>query len=237
MGLLSTSHGPFMSSIYMSRTPHLFLLLLATTNFLSIFLIIYLILCHFSLTFTKAMNKFMKSQVLVLFVLALLLAITPLLPSSLRPTYLYFIFNVLIIALGAEAGLLSAFSKPLEDKKQPQKPVLPPEVIPEKSDASSMIGGSDVSEHNEKKPKVIEKFASERVSGVTKLDKEKKCPSMPSLLSIGGEEADAEVMEEELEAEDEIGGVNGQELFAKAETFIGNFHKQLRMQREESWVY
>ena len=31
---------------------------------------------------------------------------------SLRPTYLYFIFNVLIIALGTEAALLTDFAKP-----------------------------------------------------------------------------------------------------------------------------
>ncbi|XP_061342213.1 uncharacterized protein LOC133288474 [Gastrolobium bilobum] len=178
------------------------------------------------------MNKFKKSQVLVLFVPALLLVLTPLLPSSLRPTYLYFIFNVLIIGLGAEAGLLSAFSNPFEDTKQhvsvTQKPIMPPEVI---------TGGSAVSEHNEKKPKVVEKSASEKIVGVTKVDKLKKCPSTPSLLFIGGGEVDGEVMDEGLEAEDENGGVNGQELFVKAEAFIGNFYKQLKMQREESWYY
>ncbi|KAJ1389545.1 hypothetical protein SESBI_38162 [Sesbania bispinosa] len=187
------------------------------------------------------MNKFDKSQVLVLFVLALLLAITPLLPSSLRSTYLYFIFNVLIIALGAEAGLLSAFSKPLEDRKQPvsvtQKPVMPSEVIPKQREASSITRGSAASEHNEKKPNNVEESASEKIVGVTKVDKFRKCPSMPSLLFIGGGQADTEMMDVELEAEDEIGGVNGQELFAKAEAFIGNFYKQLRMQREESWIY
>ncbi|KAK7320366.1 hypothetical protein VNO77_29777 [Canavalia gladiata] len=190
------------------------------------------------------MNKFNKSEVVVLFVLALLLVITPLLPSSLRPTYLYFIFNVLIIALGAEAGLLSAFSKPLEDRKQPvsvtHKPVMPPEVHEkEEKQVSNITGGSVALEHDEKKPKVVEKLACEdKIVGVIKVDKVKMCPSMPSLLLIGGgEEAEAEVMDEELEADDEVGGVNGQELFAKAEAFIGNFYKQLRMQREDSWIY
>lgn len=192
------------------------------------------------LSFIKIMNKFKISQVVVLFVLAFLLAITPSLPSSLRPTYLYFIFNVLIIALGAEAGLLSAFPRPLEDRKQPasdnQKPAMPSEVISEKREASSITGGSAVSEHNEKKLKVVERSASEKIIGVVKVDKVNKCPSMPNLLFIGGGEADAEVMDEEFVAEDEIGGVNGQELFAKAEAFIGNFYKQLKMQREESWI-
>ncbi|KAK7276866.1 hypothetical protein RIF29_18012 [Crotalaria pallida] len=180
------------------------------------------------------MNMYKKYQVVVLFVLALLLVITPYLPSSLRPTYLYFIFNLLIIALGVEAGLLSAF----EDRKQPPasvnlKATMPSEaIIPEKREASA------ISEHDEKKkPKVVEKFASEKIVGVVKVEKVNKCPSMPSLFFIGSGEADEEVMDEELVAEDEIGGVNGQELFAKAEAFIGNFYKQLKMQREESWIY
>ena len=193
------------------------------------------------------MNNFKNSQVLVLFVLVLLLAITPLLPSSLRPAYLYFIFNFLIIALGAEAGLLSVFARPVEDMKHSasvtQKPMMAQgEVIPdEKSEASSTTGGrSASSEHVEKKPKyvvVVEKSASEKVVCVREVDKVQKCPSTPSLFFIGGGEDDADLKDEELEAEDEIGGVNGQELFAKAEAFIGNFYKQLKMQREESWIY
>nr|KYP73430.1 hypothetical protein KK1_006055 [Cajanus cajan] len=172
------------------------------------------------------MNKFNKSEVLVLIVLGLLLGITPLLPSSYRPTYLYFIFNVLIIALGAEAGRISAFSKPLEDKQQ---------HVSEEKEALNVTSGSD-----EKKPKIAEKSAcDEKTVGVTEVDKVKKCSSMPNLLFIGSGEREGEVMDEEIEAEDEIGGVinNEQELFAKAEAFIGNFYKQLKMQREESWVY
>ncbi|KAG4952942.1 hypothetical protein AAZX31_14G020800 [Glycine max] len=179
------------------------------------------------------MNKFNKSELLVLFVLTLLLAITPLLPSSLRPTYLYFIFNVLIIALAAEAGVLSVSSKPLEDKKQhvsvTQKPVMPPEVY--EPEERVEVGAS---EHDEKKPKVVEKPASdEKIVGVTEV---KKFPSMPNLLLIGGGESEGEVMDEEIEAEDEVGGVNGQELFAKAEAFIGNFYNQLKKDRDREFL-
>ncbi|KAK8468499.1 hypothetical protein PHAVU_006G046800 [Phaseolus vulgaris] len=175
------------------------------------------------------MNKFKKSQVLVLCVLVVLLVITPSLPSSLRPTYLYFIINFLIMALCAEAGLLSVFSRPSEDKKQP---VMPPEATSEKREGynSTPIVVGAVSEH-------AEKSASERVVCVSKVDMVQNCPSMPSLFFTRGGEADEEVMDEEVEAEEEIGGVNGQELFAKAEAFIGNFYKQLKMQSEESWIY
>ncbi|RDY02936.1 hypothetical protein CR513_13536, partial [Mucuna pruriens] len=169
------------------------------------------------------MNKFKKSQVLVLFVLVVLLGITPSLPSSLRPTYLYFIINFLIMALCAEAGLLSVFVRPLEDKKQ-YASVMSSEATSEKreqaSNSNPAVSGA-VSEHEEKSP-------SERVVGVTKEDN-----SVPTLFFIGSGEADEEVMDEEIEAEEEIGGVNGQELFAKAEAFIGNFYKQLKMQNEK----
>ncbi|CAJ1971423.1 unnamed protein product [Sphenostylis stenocarpa] len=134
--------------------------------------------------------------------------------ESSRSTYLYFIFNVLIIALGAEPGLLSIVSKPLEDRKQhvsvTQKLVMPPEVYEpdeERVEGFFITGGSGAPDHSEGKAKVIEMFASdEKIAGVTEVD-------------------------EEIEA-GEGGGVNGQELFAKAEAFIGNFYRQLKMQRE-----
>ncbi|AET00563.1 putative rossmann-like alpha/beta/alpha sandwich protein [Medicago truncatula] len=190
------------------------------------------------------MNKVNKSQVIVLSILLLLLVITPLLPSSLRPTYLYLIFNILIIALGAEAGLLSVLSEPSEDKKQHVSVTQPKHEMleQEEKEASNIINNaySVSEEQNENKPKVVEKSVSEKKIvyvdvGVSKVDKVKKCPSMPSIFFIEDGEDDLEVKDEEVEVEDEICGVNGQELFAKAEAFIGNFYKQLKMQREECW--
>ncbi|XP_021758984.1 uncharacterized protein LOC110723887 [Chenopodium quinoa] len=59
----------------------------------------------------------------------------------------------------------------------------------------------------------------------------KKCPSRPSLFFIDGDESEAESEDdEEVEVYEEE-----EELFVKAEKFIGNFYKQLKMQREESW--
>jgi len=177
------------------------------------------------------MKTFNKFEILVLFLLALLLGITPLLPSSLRPTYLYFIFNLLIIALGAEAGLLSVFSKPLEDRKQhvsvTQKAAMPPEVHEhdeEREEAFNMLGGgSGASDHSDqRKVKVVEMVGSD--VGVSEVDEVKKCSSMANVWMIGGGESE--------ERDEEIEAGNGQELFAKAEAFIGNFYMQLKMQRE-----
>lgn len=179
-------------------------------------------------------NKYKKSQILMLSLLAALLFITPVLSSSLRPTYLYFITNLLIVALGVEAGLLSVFfSKPPEDKK--------PAVVVTTPEASA---NDNPSEGKEKKGRVVEKAASEKIPRGGKVERVRKCPSTPSLFFIGSGETDHQAEEqvdyekfneEEAEEEEVGGGLSGQELFNKAESFIGNFYKQLKMQREESW--
>ncbi|KAL9444541.1 hypothetical protein AB3S75_017681 [Citrus x aurantiifolia] len=179
---------------------------------------------------------FKKSQILMLSLLASLLIVTPLLSSSLRPTYLYFVFNILIIALGAEAGLLSSGpSKPPEDHKNAQGA---------STDDEATKAGASPPNSEIKKVKAVEKSASEKISGAVKVNKLKKCPSTPSLFFIGSGETemadDHQVLgdglyEEKEEEEEEVGGLSGQELFTKAEMFIGNFYKQLKMQREDSW--
>ncbi|KAG5235213.1 LIM and calponin domain-containing protein [Salix suchowensis] len=185
------------------------------------------------------MSKLKRSQILVLSLLAALLVVTPLIPSSLRPKYLYFIFNLLIIALGAEAGLISAaFSKP----------VVPVTTKPARSSVTAppdhQASAADQADEAPAKAKVFVKSASENYgSTVIRVDRKvKKCPSLPSLFFIGGGDHGAEAVEdvrggheEEGEGEGEVGGISGQELYTKAETFIGNFYKQLKMQREESW--
>ncbi|GAY65911.1 hypothetical protein CUMW_244680 [Citrus unshiu] len=177
---------------------------------------------------------FKKSQILMLSLLASLLIITPLLSSSLRPTYLYFVFNILIIALGAEAGLLSSGpSKPPEDHKNAQGA---------STDDEATKAGASPPNSEIKKVKAVEKSASEKISGAVKVNKLKKCPSTPSLFFIGSGETetadDHQVLGDGLyeeKEEEEVGGLSGQELFTKAEMFIGNFYKQLKMQREDSW--
>ncbi|KAJ6377459.1 hypothetical protein OIU76_026434 [Salix suchowensis] len=176
------------------------------------------------------MSKLKRSQILVLSLLAALLIVTPLIPSSLRPKYLYFIFNLLIIALGAEAGLISAaFSKPVVPLTT--KPARSSVTAPPDHQAST-------ADQADEAPAKAKNYGST----VIRVDRKvKKCPSLPSLFFIGGGDHGAEAVEdvrgghEEEEEEGEVGGISGQELYTKAETFIGNFYKQLKMQREESW--
>ncbi|XP_048130327.1 uncharacterized protein LOC115749991 [Rhodamnia argentea] len=204
------------------------------------------------------MEKFKRSQVLMLALLLALLIATPLLSSNLRSPYLYLIFNLLIITLGAEAGLLSVSSKPSDDKRTANhapKPITATIVAPDTAPTPDKEGDATIEkpiissesiekktpESNEKKTKCVQKSASEKMSaGAAKKEKVKKCPSTPSLFFIGGGEAEAEKYESEEDSEEDeepeqAEGISRQELFTKSETFIGNFYKQLKMQREDSW--
>ncbi|KAK4439766.1 hypothetical protein Salat_0311500 [Sesamum alatum] len=170
-----------------------------------------------------------KSQVLKLFLILLLLTITPLLSSSHRSAYLYFIANVLIIVVGAEAGLLSFFLEPPENNKRRPNHALKPTVTsinsafpPDKARTAAQLDTYGTNS-------VVEKRTENNVGESKKV---KKSPSTPSIFFIGDQSEDQMVEEKKNE---EVGEEVGEELFQKAETFIGNFYKQLKMQREESW--
>lgn len=104
---------------------------------------------------------------------------------------------------------------------------------------------------------LADRAAIKDVVGVARKLKEKikKCPSRASIFFIGsvdpnddGEVVDAKssTAQEDHQAEegqkkwkidDASSGdlMSKQELYTKAEAFIGNFYKQLKMQREDSW--
>ncbi|KAI9115656.1 hypothetical protein K1719_013325 [Acacia pycnantha] len=183
---------------------------------------------HLSFTKKAMATKFNKFQVLMLLVL-LLLIITPFWPSSLKPPFLYFFVNLLIVMLGAEAGFLKAFPRPsssTEEKKFSAASVVA--SIPEKKEGSTTLasGSASFSEVSEKR-RLNNKIVLEN------FEKVKKSASMPSLLWVG--EAETMVMEEEVEEEeedDDVAGIKGQELLTKADAFIRNFYKQSKMQRD-----
>lgn len=170
------------------------------------------------------MEKLKKSQILNLFIIITLVSITPMVSESLRPPYLYFVVNVLIIAVGAEAGLLKVSDH--QDKKKKKKP----SSIPTQEDASRK-------QHRQQQQ---EEEKSSAMAAATTDDQPpepvKKSPSTPSLFFVGGGEGEdhQESVPEEEEVDRYYEELTGQELFNKAETFIGNFYNQLKMQREES---
>ncbi|KAG6422310.1 hypothetical protein SASPL_118878 [Salvia splendens] len=148
---------------------------------------------------------------LKLFLIACVLIVTPLLSAPLRSKYLYLIANILVLAVGAEAGLISFFFASPENNKQSSSPLKSHEIILSQNDEQIIVSdqcgnnGIVMSENN------VGEEAEER----------------PSIFFI-------EDQDEEEEEEDEEESGDG-ELFHKAETFIGDFYKQLKMQREESW--
>ncbi|KAJ8492981.1 hypothetical protein OPV22_014702 [Ensete ventricosum] len=160
------------------------------------------------------MDKLPKSQVAKMVLFLFLLIIIPFVSTSLRSYYLYFLLNTLIIALGIEAGLLNMISVPRYEKIN--------------AAATAIASAIDVAEavHDAQEP------AAETVSRVaTRVQKLKRCSSRPNLFFIGNDEVDGRVEQEEFICESN-GELSKQELFAKSEAFIANFHKQLKMQRE-----
>ncbi|KAL3644106.1 hypothetical protein CASFOL_012038 [Castilleja foliolosa] len=143
-----------------------------------------------------------------------LLVVTPLLSSSFRFKYLYFIVNILIIAIGAEAGLVSFF---LRSKKP---------CFTDNENIKNLFTDKEsvTADHGDEHQSVNTVF----VEGVNKeADIDEK---IPSIFFIGGGDQTENInvaTDQELIMDDE-------ELFQKAEIFIGNFYKQLKMQREES---
>ncbi|ONK69893.1 uncharacterized protein A4U43_C05F27950 [Asparagus officinalis] len=189
------------------------------------------------------MQAIKKSQLAKIFLLVLfltLLFLAPFIPSSRRTSYLYFILNLLVVVLGAEAGFLSAISKPHEEKKplvtsmSTASPVT--ETVSEQASRQQVIKPVIIG-----KPLVVEEEKKVNKEGL------KRCKSRPSLFFIASFEPEREEEKEEVEMEKEeevvvvrnmvgdIGELSKQELFMKAEMFIGNFYKQLKMQRENSW--
>ncbi|KAL6615213.1 hypothetical protein ACP70R_037483 [Stipagrostis hirtigluma subsp. patula] len=190
--------------------------------------------------------------------LLLLFLLAPLVPSSLRTPYLYLLFNALVVTLGVESGFLAAISDPRDDRKPS------PEAAPLSSSTAAMASRTKPSDSHAaavaaahlvtrttsatntptlpSSPNKVPAGAvltKDVIAPATKTTtkKIKKCPSRASIFFIGSvEDVDTTVHEEEEEGSKDAGELmSRQELFTKAEDFIGNFYKQLKMQREESW--
>ncbi|XP_072995692.1 uncharacterized protein [Typha latifolia] len=189
------------------------------------------------------MEKFPSlSQLAKIVFFLLLLVLIPFISTSLRPSYLYFLLNILILVVGVEAGFLGAMSAPRDEKKPTAVAASPANVEDGYRNTScgsaidvDIVHASSASSALGVKKKAGEKARVERI---------KKCPSRPSLFFISSlegeegvkeEEKEEKEVEEEEEEEKEVGEMSKQELYTKAEMFIGNFYMQLKMQRKESW--
>ncbi|KAF3339548.1 Cotton fiber expressed protein [Carex littledalei] len=187
------------------------------------------------------------SKLLLLLIFSLL---TLLIPTPLRHPYLYFLFNILVVVLGIESGLLKAITSPHDEKKPyfTTQYFTPPSLHPSihqgigtrvltKTQSIAALASQALAKPIEKS-KVVETT----LGGIVRVNnKLKKCASRPSIFFIGGLESEQECIKKESKKEEkeeewmEADEMTKQELFTKAEHFIGNFYRQLKMQREESW--
>lgn len=208
--------------------------------------------------------KSQVAKILLLLSFLSFLLLIPFISASLRSSYLYLLLNLLIIVLGVEAGLLASISKPHVDvEKKPVLLGVVSSSSSSSTAAREAAGAAShdqISRGEEddgrrtqevlvmaplEKLLQVEKKTAETAERVQKL---KRCRSRPSIFFIGGcdDEEDHDqllqqqqvnvVVEEKVAVEEySAGDLSKQELFMKAEMFIGNFYKQLKMQREESW--
>ncbi|KZV56389.1 Glycosyltransferase family 61 protein [Dorcoceras hygrometricum] len=167
------------------------------------------------------MEKFKKTQIAeLLIVSALLVIITPLSSTaSLRFANLYFVINFIIIAVAADAGVFSLFlvSEPGAVHSGVVSQSRNPTIISQEKMDGTDCNGPPQSQH-------VENRSSDEIF--------KEVHDAPSIFFIGeSDSTDSKYVEDEEFGE----GITGKELFQKAEIFIGNFYKQLNIQREESW--
>ncbi|XP_073026478.1 uncharacterized protein [Primulina eburnea] len=135
----------------------------------------------------------------------------------------------------AEAGLFSFFLVPEENKKHAaasvvsQNPVNISGVFPYRKEK---MDGTDRPRQSFMATQVVQNRSPDKVFGAFH-----EVHKDPSIFFIGGgESTETEskyVADDRGEEDGEV--ISGQELFQKAEIFIGNFYQQLNIQREESW--
>ncbi|KMZ62583.1 hypothetical protein ZOSMA_452G00180 [Zostera marina] len=156
------------------------------------------------------MEKFYRAQAGKLLLLTIFSMCTPFMPSIMRSFYLYFLLNLLILVLAMEAGVLASPSSTDE---------VPSDADGMKSTKNTVHAPAAV---------VSTKLEHSRPLPM------RKFPSTPSLFTIADFD---EVVDGYHDDGDDEGDEDddAQELFARAETFITNFHKQLKMQRDDSW--
>ncbi|XP_048543764.1 uncharacterized protein LOC125522774 [Triticum urartu] len=192
------------------------------------------------------------SQVAKLSSLLALLLLALLLPVFLRVAYGYLLFNGIVLALGIQAFVGGGGASIADDKDRQGSPSAGQAVEASpfqragaesvRPDDRTAVAGDRV---------VVPAFVVTNIIELKTKTKEvvlkvlKKCPSTASIFFLsslnggqqaGGEEkARQEEEEEEEDCEVDMDGdvkMSREELFANTERFIGNFRRELSMQRQ-----
>ncbi|KAL8139477.1 hypothetical protein V2J09_005498, partial [Rumex salicifolius] len=86
---------------------------------------LHLNLANYTMKLNK-MGNFKKYQILILSLIVVLPSLTPFLSSSIRLAHLYIVINILILTVGVESGLLSAFPNPPNEEKKSVAKIVEP---------------------------------------------------------------------------------------------------------------
>jgi len=199
------------------------------------------------------------SQAAKLGSLLVLLLLVLLLPAFLRVAYGYLLFNGIVLALGIQASLLrgggtTASSSPNpDDEEDRHRSSSPGQAVAPTGVAASPFQRARILVHCTAVADdlvVVPAFVASNIIELKTKTKEvvlkvlKKCPSTASIFFLsslngsqadGGEEKACQDQEELEDCEVDVDGdvrMSRQELFANAERFIGNFRKELSMQRQ-----
>ncbi|XBI12297.1 uncharacterized protein [Aegilops tauschii subsp. strangulata] len=183
------------------------------------------------------------SQVAKLGSLLVLLLLALLLPAFLRVAYGYLLFNGIVLALGIQAFVGSTASTADESSSTGQA-VAPVGVAASPFQRAGSARPHDRTAVADYDRVVVPAFVASNIIELKIKSKEvvlkvlKKCPSTASIFFLsalngcqaGGEEKGRKEEQDDFEVDDVT--MSRQELFANTERFIGNFRKELRMQRQ-----
>ncbi|KAK1307639.1 hypothetical protein QJS10_CPA09g00660 [Acorus calamus] len=176
-----------------------------------------------------------KSLLVNLSIIFAFIAFAPFVSESFRVPYIYLFLNYLIVVLVVDSGVLAYISESYDGNSSTINGMV---TSPLTMDVR-IVGSTNVESNEviEKFKKVMEKPILEKVESAAKAHKLTRLPSMPSLFFVEclKEEGFEDMEEEEEVEEEEVFEEEAQELFTKAEMFIGSFYKQLKLQRQESW--
>ncbi|KAF7103451.1 hypothetical protein CFC21_104440 [Triticum aestivum] len=188
------------------------------------------------------------SQVAKLGSLLALLLLALLLPVFLRVAYGYLLFNGIVVALGIQAFVGSGGASTADDEDRHGSSSTGQAVAPVSVAASPFQRPDDRTAVAHDDRVVLPAFVASNIIELKTKTKEvvlkvlKKCPSTASIFFLsalnGGQQAGGEEkarQEEEEDCEVDMDGdvkMSREELFANTERFIGNFRKELSMQRQ-----
>ncbi|KAI4981940.1 hypothetical protein ZWY2020_022432 [Hordeum vulgare] len=205
----------------------------------------------------KLPTAILVSQVAKLGSLLILFLLVLLVPAFLRVPYCYLLFNAIVLVLGIQAGLLRrgstmTSSDPIAEEDRYRYSRTDQDATPVSIATSPFQSARSVHPNDQtavSDDHAVPAFGASKIVDLKTKTKKvvltmlmKKCPSAASIFFLSalngsrdsGEEKECEEEQEDckVDVNDGDATMSRQELFANTERFIGNFRKELSMQRQ-----